>query len=215
MRFRSAVGFVLFVPSVVAVVQTAREVLQSFGSSWTESPMVSNAFTFAGRAITIVKPTIAAVGVKSPWVQQERVRIDGIDVGEATDRRMSTWPFQADRRSPHWFDAVKFVDRAGRDSSLWIARRLQVADTVRPRFEIITIDAAGQHHVQMRAQNELRGEFRLRAVTALVAEDPRPEFPLSVVDFIWFPYLWLAFPIGTGLLGVLLLRPPRARHGNA
>lgn len=127
----------------------ARVLWRSLDSSWMESPLAGNAFTFAGRTITVVKPTLAA---KSPRVQQERVRIDGVDVGEATDLRMSTWALQANRRSPHWFDAVSFVDRAARDSSLWIARRLQIADTVCPRFEIITIDAAGEYHVQLRTQ---------------------------------------------------------------
>ncbi len=87
----------------------------------------------------------------------------------------------------------------------------QAVDSARPRFEIITIDATGKYSVQIRTKNELRGEHRMSSVTYLVAEDPIPEFPLSLVNFILFPYLVLVFPIGTGLLGVLLLRPFRAR----
>ena len=212
LSFRRAIGGVLLLLSVAAVVQTAREVWQGLGSDWTESPLSGNEFAFAGRTITIVKPTKDSAASKGALVKQELVFIDGVEVGAATNGRMSTWPFIGSRRSPHWFDAVKFVDRAARDSSLWMARRLQVADTVPPRFEIITLDATGRYSVQTRSQTELRGDYRLSSVTGLVGEDPSWEFPLSVVNFVWFPYLWLVFPIGTSLLGVILLRPSRAKR---
>lgn len=214
MSVRRAVGVALLSLSLVAVVQTAREVWQGVGSGWTESPVVDTAFTFAGRTITILKPPRSDGGPTRAWVPQERVRIDGVDIGAATGLRMATWPYQVDRRSPHWFDAVTFVDRAGRDSSLWMARRLQAADTVRPRFEIITVDATGNYTVQVRTQEEVRGEYRLGTVTALVGENSRPEFPLSVVNLLWLPYLLLVFPIGTGIVGVLLFRSGRSERAT-
>ncbi len=78
MSFRKAAGFALLSLSVVSVVQTVREVWQSFGSDWTESQMLDNAFTFAGRTITIVKPAYSSVASKSTLVKQERVLIDGV-----------------------------------------------------------------------------------------------------------------------------------------
>ena len=210
MHIRRFVGVVLLSLSSLAVVQTAREAWQELGTPWTWTPISDTAFTFAGHSIVIEKPPRADAGPRRAWVPQEQVRIDGVAVGAATGLRMATWPYQVDRRSPHWFDAIKFVDRAGRDSSVWLARRLQVADSVPPRFEIITVDAQGHSTVQVHPQSEVRGEYRRGTVTALIAEDPSQEFPLSVVGLLWVPYLLLVFPIGTGVLGVVLLRRSRA-----
>ena len=210
MSVRRAIGLALFLPSVAACVQTAREVWQSLGSPWTESPIADSTFTFVGHRIAIVKRVDSSAASRDSVVSLERILIDGVAVGESTSLRMSTWPYQGNRRSPHWVDAVKFVNHSARDSSVWIARRLQIADTAPPRFEIFTLDAKGHHTIALRAQQELRSEYRLNTVTALVAEDPRPEFPLSVVSFVWFPYLWLVYPLGTGLLGFVMLRPARS-----
>ena len=210
MSVRRASGAILVLVSLASVVQTAREVSQGLGSGWAESPVVDTAFTFAGRTITILKPPRSDGGPPRAQVQQERVRIDGVDIGAVTELRMATWRYQGDRRSPHWFDAVKFMDHAGRDSSLWIARRLQATDTVPPRFEIITVDATGQLHVALHSQAEVRDDYRLGTVTALVAEDSRPEFPLSVVPLLWGSYLFVVLPLVTGLLGLALLRRPRS-----
>lgn len=210
MRIRGVVGVVLLSLSSLAVVQTAREAWQELGTPWTSTPMSDTAFTFSGRSIVIKRPPRVDAGPRPALVPQERVLIDGVAVGAATGLRMATWPYQGDRRSPHWLDAEKFVHRAGRDSSVWLARRLQVADSVPPRFEIIAVEANGQTSVHVYGQSEVRGEYRRGTVTALIAEDPRPEFPFSVVGLLWVPYLLLVFPIGTGIVGVVLLRSARS-----
>jgi len=75
--------------------------------------------------------------------------------------------------------------------------------------EIITLDASGKYQVQIRALDDLGNEYRMSSATALIAEDAPWAFPLSVVGFVWFPYLWIVFPIGTGLLGIIRTRRPR------
>jgi hypothetical protein len=203
------VGIVLLSVSVFAIVQTAREVAQGVNAEWTETPLNDTVFAFAGRSIEITKQATADARSEPARVQQERVRIDGVDMGTAVSTRMATWAFLPNQRSPHWFDALKFVDRAGGDSSLWLARRLQVADSVPPRFEIITVDAQGNIGVHQYAQDEVRSEYRVRAATALIAENSRSQFSLSVVGLALVPYLLLVFPIGTGLVGIVLIRQPR------
>ena len=210
MTARRVAGIILLSLSLFSVVQTIQEVWQSYNSEWTESPIRDNEFRFAGRTISIEKPPYSSSS-NDQRVQQERIRIDGMEVGAATGLRMSRWRLPSGIRSPHWLTVMAFVDRARGDSSLWIARRLQAADSVPQRFEIITIDATGEYRVQMHTQDELRRDYRLNAVTGLVGESPFPEFWLSIVNFAMVPWLLLIFPIGTGVLGVALLRSSRAQ----
>jgi hypothetical protein len=137
------------------------------------------------------------------------VLIDGTAVGDTTMIRMAKWPLWSGMRSPHWIDVVKFVDQASRDSSLWISRRLQRADTVPPVFEIITLDTAGSYRVQQHTRDEVRADFRISFATGLIAEDAPTAFPLSVAELAGFPLLLLFFPLGTAVLGIILVWPRR------
>ena len=58
MRIRTAIGTSLLALSAIAVLQTVREVLREFGTTWTPTPISEKSFTFAGRSIVIVSPRI-------------------------------------------------------------------------------------------------------------------------------------------------------------
>lgn len=210
------VGAGLLIISTVSLIQTVRELMPLFTHRWVETTMNIPAFTFAGRSIAIIAPSGAEIQGGSETVVQERVKIDGSEVGAATGRRMTTWRMRDDRRSPEWLKAVIVEDRKTRDSSLWIARRLQASDSERPRIETITVDAAGVVSVRTHAADRLGGDRRLRAATETITDEPLLDFPLSVAVWgVWMPYLWLIYPIGTGVLGFVLLREPRVRRDGA
>ena len=209
---RGAAGIALLAVSLLSLVQTGREVYQSTGTNWTESPWAGDEFRFAGRIIKVIRPPRRPGAAETALVPQERVLIDGVPVGDTAGLRMASWPFDH-RRSPHWFDAITFINHAGTDSSFWIGRRLQLADTIRPRFEIITLDARGELTVQMLSSDQLQREYRMSETTALIAEDVLPGYPLSLVGFAMFPVIWpivpMIFPIGTSVYGFILLRRSR------
>ena len=207
------VGAGLLVISTISLVQTVRELLPLLTRRWTETTMTHHRFTFAGRAIEISRPTDAEIGATPEAVLQERVRIDGVSVGEATGRRMATWRMRNDERSSEWLKAVIIEDRKDNDSSLWIARRLQPAETDEPRIETITVDAAGAVNVRMHSADNVDGAYQLSVATATITDQPRLDFPLSAAAWgVWVPFLWLVYPIGTGVLGFVLLREPRVPH---
>lgn len=205
MRSRRIAGAVLLALSLTSVLQTAREVWDAFHPQWTVDPRSGSEFRFAGRTISVERPEPPNPAA-GRLVLQERVRIDGVDVGAPTGLRMARWRLVGEMRSPHWFSAAVITDREGRDSSLWLVRRLQAADTVPPRFEVIVVDTSGRHAVHTYSQRALRRDERLHNLTYLVAERLRPDHPLSVTAFVWFPYLVLLFPIGTGIAGAWMLR---------
>jgi len=73
-HFRKAAGVALLTVSLVAVVQTLREVRQALGADWTASYVDGHEFTFAGRTITTIDATNLPIASTSAFVQQERVR---------------------------------------------------------------------------------------------------------------------------------------------
>ena len=209
MRIRTAIGTSLLALSAIAVLQTVREVLREFGTTWTPTPISEKSFTFAGRSIVIVSPRIDRAIAGTALVAQDRVLLDGTAVGDTTTIRMAKWPLWSGLRSPHWIDVVKFVDQVSRDSSLWISRRLQRADTIAAAVEIITLDAAGAYRVRRHTLGQVRADFRISFATGLIAEDAPTAFPLSVAELAGFPLLLLFFPLGTAVIGVILVWPRR------
>jgi hypothetical protein len=177
--------------------------------------MEQREFTFAGRLVTVQDRGLDATVPDSTKVFQERLLIDSVATGQETGLRMRGWPVGVAMRSPHWFSLVRFTDRATGDSTVWFARRLQPADSVRPRFEIIRIDARGRYEVETRDRDELRSEYRVARVTQFLAEDAPSGFPFSMIQFLFFPVLLLLHPIGTVLLGVRLVRVPKDSRKDA
>ena len=193
----------MLVLTAISVIQAVREFVfwQSPYPSCEEFWPQGGSFKFAGRAILVVRPPVSAADSASGFVKQERVMIDGQAVGQNIDLRMRNWP--------HWFDAVRFTDTTRGDSSLWLARRLQPADSVQPLFEIVTIDADGAIKVELRNEHQLRTEYRVARVTQFIGEDAPSGFPLSTLGFLQFPILLLIHPLLTVVIASSLLRRSR------
>lgn len=192
--------------TAIVVVQTTREIVSGTSLRWHESHMRADTFVFASRHVAIVRAPDVASAKPHGEVDQERVLIDGTPVGESVARRLVKWPLGDGRRSPHWLTITKFVSRDARDSSVWIARRLQRTDAESPRIDVVTIDATGAVRAQVHDMHNMPRTYQLTTAAWLVAEDHAPMFPFSVLPLAWFGYLFLALPIVTGVLGVVLLR---------
>lgn len=211
-RIRTIVGAALLTLTAICVVQTAREVLDGTSTRWTETEIRADTFAFADHAIAIVRPAVTSTTDRRAVVDEERVLFDGMPIGAPRVQRTVGWPLADGRRSPHWLTVVRFVDRDARDSSLWIARRVQHADADPPRFEVVVVDAGGRPSVQTYEANALSGDYRLRSVTGLIGEDVQPTFPGSIVPFLWFSYGMVLVPIVAGVLGFVLLRSGRRQR---
>lgn len=211
-RIRTIFGATLLTLTATCVVQTTREVLTGTSARWTGTEVRADSFAFAGHAIAIARPAVTSTTDRHQLIDEERVLIDGAPVGATRTQRTVGWPLGDGRRSPHWLTVMRFVDRDARDSSLWIARRVQHADMEAPRFEVVTVDARGKLEVRTHAADELSGDYRLGTVTALIGEDVQPTFPFSVVPLLWFSYLLVLLPVTTGVLGFMLLRRGRKPH---
>jgi hypothetical protein len=211
-RIARIIGVLLVVLSLFSIVQTVRDAAFWIGgdAEWDEGSVQRFPFSFAGRTVTLTRAEPLKAWPDSAIVAQERVLIDGIEVGQRGAWRQRNWPVAVGMRSPHWTDKRIFINRASHDSSLWIARRLQLSDSVMPIFEFVTIDARGRYATQTVPQNKLDVDYRLARMTYLVGENGPAWFPFSVFGLLMLPILFLVYPMGTLALGALLMRLGKA-----
>jgi hypothetical protein len=207
-RIARIFGVLLVVLSSFSIVQTVRDAVFWIGgdAEWDESSVQRFPFSFAGRTVMLMRAQPLQAWPDSAIVAQERVLINGIEVGQRGALRQRNWPVAFGMRSSHWTDKRIFINRASHDSSLWIARRLQRSDSAMPVFEFVTIDARGRYETQTVPQNKLDVDYRLARMTYLVGENGPAWFPFSVFELLMFPILFLVYPIGTLALGALLMR---------
>jgi hypothetical protein len=103
-----------------------------------------------------------------------------------------------------WIDAWVFT--SGRDTTFWLACRIQPSGSASPTFEITTARRGGAITTEVFEPWQLSTDYRRFRATNFMQTGARV-FPLSKVDMLgMMPIFALVFPIGTFLLGILLMR---------
>ena len=113
-----------------------------------------------------------------------------------------------DGRYHSWFDARIFTSRASGDSSLWLARKIPLGRGS-ANYELTELDSDGSIHTRMLSGWQLGLDFRASEVTGLLTWDSWWPFPLDVIGFVFFPLLFVIYPIGTFVAGSVLWGPGR------
>jgi hypothetical protein len=208
-RLREVAGLLLVGFSLTVTLQTIREVAQSYLAPWHETYVSTDSVTFAGRRIAIVRSDVKPDSPRTSLARAERVWVDGVMMSRDTSQCLGAWPI-AGMRSPFWIEVTRFAHRSGRDSSLMIAPPSAALGHVTRDDRIGRGRQVGQ---DLRAH---AGAPRRKGGRATLARD-RPHHrrcPLRVPAIRQLarplPSVGAVFPIGTGILGGLLMRRQRA-----
>ena len=208
-RLARAIGIALVALSVLAVLQTVREVvLRDLGDrAYAEESLQERPFAFAGHTFTVADDQ-PVEGTHSQVDHDGRIQplLDGKPLGPPSRARVRRGLTDLGRYHL-WFDAWVFRERATGRASLWLARRLQPTDAISPRFEVVTVASDGTRERRVLRAWRLGTDYRLFRATQFVREGAWAAMPLSLgATFGVFPVLLLAFPVGTFVAGVLLMR---------
>jgi hypothetical protein len=209
LRLGVLVGWLLIGVSVVSVVQTFREsaLWQQGNRSYSEQSPRERPFAFGGHSFTVVDDQATdAAHSETEYDGKIQPLIDGRALGPPSYARVRRGRDDLGRYHG-WFDAWLFRDRIDGRQTLWLARRLQATATESPRFEVITV---GEHQTPQRrvlGAWRLGGDYRLYRATQFVREGTWSTMPFALGDTIGiFPLALLVFPVGTFVLGIVLVR---------
>ncbi|MEP6780543.1 MAG: hypothetical protein ABJC26_11685 [Gemmatimonadaceae bacterium] len=215
-RSTRMIGGILVAISVFSALQMVREILfweygeKHYGIS---NERYAPQFSFAGHEFSVTdnlsvdtasrrKDYSNAYETKPGFIQ---VTMDGLPLG-ALQRAEIRHIQEGTGRYYGWYSAQLFLTGAGRDSVLYIARRIQPDSSQTARFEIRTIASNGTQHVRMLHDWQLDWDFRDYMSTSLLAQDSWLLFPLSAGAFGMLPFLWIIFPIAPFVIGIFLFR---------
>jgi hypothetical protein len=211
-RFRRLLGSLLVALSVLAVVQTAREILlwkRGFSAYLEESPL-ERTIRFGGHTFTVVDDQPSDVAhSETAFEGTVQLLMDGRPLHSPA--RALVRRGRADLGRYHmWLDAWVFRDRATSEQTLWFAQRRESAATLGPRFEVTEVSADGAIRTRQLRGWQLGSDYRLFRATQFVRRGEWSVFPLAVGDVAGlFPLLLLVLPLGTFLVGILLMRQGR------
>ena len=214
MKFRlaNALGIALLVVSALAILQTARELLLFLTGerAFEERPVSETTFNFAGRSVSIVDDQPVDTGYSEIATQGLiDARIDGKSIAV---------PVRAEIRRHHrdsgryygWYQAWIFRSRSTNDSALYLARRVQSSQEDSPEFEITVVDRSGKADRRVLRAWELGWDYRVFRSTQLIRQGTWNVMPLTLSSVIGiFPLFLLIFPVGTTVLGILLMKHKR------
>ena len=209
---RRVVGWALVGISAIAVIQTMRGLaLWEVGQRrFDETHIAARSWHFAGHRFDITDDQRVDTGYSQSAVDgQIQPTMDGTRLG--TPSRA-----QVRRAAPGlgryhgWYDAWIFRSSDGRDSTQYLARRIQPLDADNPQFEITIVDPMGAQRVKRAAAWQLGWDYRVYRSTQFLRNSEWEVMPLALDPLIFFPALLLFFPVGTTIVGILLLRHPRA-----
>lgn len=173
---------------------------------YSEASILDHPFRFAGRTFAVAddQPT-AAVNDEVGHEGIVQILMEGKPLGEPS--RALVRRGRTDLGRYHlWFDAWIFQERATGRRALWIARRIQVRDDVRPAFEVVTVQEDGSVATRRYRTYELGADYRLFRTTQFVRDGTSSAIPLSMLEAVYFWPLLLFYPIGSLALGVILIR---------
>ena len=207
-------GCGLVVLSLISVIQSARAfaLWETGVRRYTEHDVQNLPITFAGQRIEIQddRPH-TATGSQSESSGRVAIRLNGRLQSAASHAAIRTGLDNLGRYHG-WLDAWIFVARAGGDSTLWIARRLQETESASPRFRLLIVHASGAVETRTVRGWQLGFDYPSYRSTQFVRSGEWEVLPFDVSDAAGiFPILLLVFPVGSLIAGVFLLKSSRLR----
>jgi hypothetical protein len=206
-KAKRLVGAVLVGLSLLAVAQTIREVvLWELGTrKYSEESPGGPTVYFAGRRYE-VRDDQPMDSVHSQAAHEGTIQplVDGAPVGPPS-RAMVRRALTNLGRYHGWYDAWIFRERPNGEQSLWLARRIQPTATDSPRFEVTVVSAGGTSRTRILRGWQLGSDYRHYRATQFMRGGTWA-IPLALGSFVFFPILFLIFPVGTLVVGILLVR---------
>jgi hypothetical protein len=208
---RRTLGAILIALSVLALIQSARELLvwERGRHAYAEESLVELPIAFAGHHFTVRDDQSRQSGNTehgregtAEWLR------DGVSMDRAL--RAIVRPARHDLGRYHlWLDAWKFVDRATGDTALWLTRRVQPSASHRATFEVTVIDSRGASSVNRYSAWQLGRTYPVLRSTQFLHDDDSEGMPFSMLGAVVFPPILIVFPLGSLVAGVLLVRRRR------
>ncbi len=112
-----------------------------------------------------------------------------------------------------WIEAVTFYDRANGQSVFLLAQRLQPNGHGRARVRVVTIPESGAMTLDTLPRYAFFPTYPRFRASQFVRDGAYSPFPFSVLDGFLFPLVFVVFPLGSLVVGVVLLR--RAKAGSS
>lgn len=210
---RQFVGLFLVVLSVTSVIQSYRELrLWRIGAETYEdrTPFSEYPFTFAGHEFSVVddQPVDSS---RSRQTQPGRIQLtmDGRPLGKPSTAMLRAGGPGIDRYYG-WVDAWRFTTRETGENMMLLVRRLAPVDDHGTRYEIHRVGADGRITTAELRGWQLARDYPVYRATQFVRPHAWVAAPLSMIDAAAFPPLLLIFPLGTLVLGGVLLRRRRS-----
>jgi len=213
----AGVGLIVF--SLLAVLQTAREIaLWTYGEHrYDERALEQQPVEFAGHRISVTDDQ-STDSVPSETETHGTIQpiIDGVPLGFPSIAGVRRGRRDLGRYHG-WYDAWVFRDRRSADSVLYLARRVQPRSSESPRFELTTVDGSTRAVTRRVLTGwQLAWSFPTFRSTQFIRDNTWTALPLALGDLLgFFPLAVLVFPVGTAVVGYLLARRPRGRHHAA
>lgn len=206
-----ACGVFLVAISVLSIAQTLREVVlfESGESKYPEGPALRLPIHFGGHVVAVADDQPHMPGDTNTYYKATQGRIqvfiDSHPHGEPSTARIRV-TLDGLGRYFGWVDALQFKKSNDSDASVWFSRRIQKTASAPPIYEITTIDGNGAIATDTFPAWRLGTDYhRFRATQFM--QTGTHVMPLSMADVLGvMPIFVLVFPLGTLLLGVLLLR---------
>jgi hypothetical protein len=213
------IGLFLTIVSIFSIAQTIREIVffESGESKYAEANVIHLPARFGGHLVSVADDQPHLPRDENDYYKSTQGRIqlliDSQPLGKSSAGRIRVTLDDLGRYFG-WVDVWQFKESNVRDSSLWVARRIQETPSVSPLYEITTIDGNGAIVTDTFPPWRLGTDYRRFRATQFMQSGAQV-MPLSVADMLgMMPVLVLVFPLGTLLLGVLLLgkrkTPPKA-----
>ncbi len=218
MRMRWIFGVMLVAVSVASIIQSFREyrLWERGNQRYDERSLLERPFRFAGRSFTIADghpfspPGDGEYTAEAAVSGTVQILRNQSPLGPPS--RAEVRPARNDLGRYHlWFDAWVFRDKQSGDSALWMARRIE-AEGSRPRYEVITITDDGIETRRLLRKHQLGRSYPVFRSTQFLRGSSFFIVPLSVLDFFIFPAFLFIFPIGTLIIGLLLIRGGKKRY---
>ena len=210
---RIVVGWLLIGISGLAVIQTARAIAlwEIAAPRYIERSRHENTITFAGRTVEVVDnlPHTAS-GSQETSEGRLGLRLDGRLEGEPS--RTAIRIGLSDLGRYHgWFAAWMFTAKSDGDSSLWLARRLQMTAREPVRFQLVVVHSDGVVASRVVRGWHLAFDYRSFRSTQFVRSSEWEVLPLDLSGVAGLlPVLLLVFPVATMVGGIVLLRWSRS-----
>jgi hypothetical protein len=139
--------------------------------------------------------------------------MDGRDLGEPSQASVRRGRRDLGRYHT-WVDAWRLRDRTTNRTTLWLVRRIHPLSERQTRYEVTTVEQDGTHHTSTLRTWQLGANYPLFRSTQFIRDGSA--IPLSMLGAVIFPPLLIVFPLGTLVLGIILLRrTSRARAIDA